>query len=74
MTLVPALVLVWGWRRGFFRDLDGQSRIIFDERDWQLSRPWESDAERGKRALVYGPLLVPTPGEWGGAGADEAAR
>jgi len=74
MTLVPALVLVWGWRRGFFRDLEGQSRVIFDERDWQLARPWESDAERLDRALAHGPPLAPTPGEWGGAGADGSAR
>lgn len=74
MTLVPALVLVWGWRRGFFSDLEGQSRIIFDERDWQLARPWESDDVRLDRELAHGPPLQPTPGEWGGAGIDRAAR
>ena len=74
MTLVPALVLVWGWHRGFFRDLEGQSRVIFEERDWQLARPWESDGEQLDRTLAHGPLLAPTPGEWGGAGADGVAR
>ena len=35
MTLVPALLLVWAWRRGFFRDLGAQSRVIFEPRDWR---------------------------------------
>ncbi len=73
MTLVPALVLVWGWRRGFFDDLEGQSRVIFDERDWRLARAWESDAVRLDRALAHGTPLAPTPGEWGGADTDGTA-
>ena len=36
MTLIPALLLLWAWRRGFFRDLEAQSRVIFDERDWRV--------------------------------------
>ena len=46
LTLVPAAVLAWAWRRGLLRDLDAQSRIIFEPRDWRVERPWESPAER----------------------------
>lgn len=67
MTLVPVLVLAWGWRRGFFRDLDAQSRVIFEPRDWRVERPWESPAERLTREVAYGAPLAPRPGEWGGA-------
>jgi nitrogen fixation-related uncharacterized protein len=67
MTLIPALLLLWAWRRGLFRDLDAQSRIIFDERDWRVERPWESDAERLTREAAFGPAEPARPGEWGGA-------
>ena len=67
MTLVPALVLFWGWRRGFFRDLDAQSRVIFEPRDWRVERPWEAPADRLTREVAYGPPVAPRPGEWGGA-------
>lgn len=72
MTLVPALLLLWAWRRGLFRDLEAQSRIIFEERDWRVERPWESRADRlARRAL--GPAEPARPGEWGGADAGGAA-
>lgn len=64
-TLVPALVLFWGWRRGFFSNLDAQSRVIFDERDWRVDRPWESAADRLTREVAYGELVPARPGEWG---------
>ncbi len=65
-TLVAALLMVWGWRRGYFRDLDAQSRVIFDPRDWRVDRPWESPVERLARETTYGALVPPAPGEWGG--------
>ncbi len=67
LTLGPALVLAWAWRRGFFRDLEAQSRIIFDPRDWRVERPWESPTEQLRREVTYGDPLPPAPGEWGGA-------
>ena len=67
MTLVPALLLFWAWRRGYFSDLEAQSRIIFDPRDWRLERPWESATDRLTREVAYGPSEPPSPGEWGGA-------
>jgi hypothetical protein len=61
LTLAPALVLAWAWRRGHLRHLEAQSRIIFQPRDWRVERPWESPAER----LTCGELVPPVPGEWG---------
>ena len=37
LTLLAAVVLLWAWRRGFLHDLDAQSRIIFEPRDWRLA-------------------------------------
>lgn len=65
--LVPALVMFWAYRRGYFRDLDAQSRVIFEPRDLQLERPWESPVERLTREVRYGPSEPAEPGEWGGA-------
>lgn len=67
MTLIPALVLFWAWRKGLFQDLEGQSRVIFDERDFRVERPWESDAEQLEREVAYGPPTPALPGEWGGS-------
>ena len=67
MTLVPALLLFWAWRRGLFRDLEAQSRVIFEPRDWRVARPWETAAERLTREVAYGPPTAARPGEWGGS-------
>lgn len=67
MTLVPALLLLWAWRRGLFHDLDAQSRVIFEPRDWRLERPWESSEDRLARELAHGTRETAGPGEWGGA-------
>jgi len=66
-SLLPALILFWAYRRGYFRDLDAQSRIILEERDMQLERPWESSVDRLTREVSHGPLVEPERGEWGGA-------
>ena len=66
-SLLPALILFWAYRRGYFRDLDAQSRIILEPRDMQLERPWESSVDRLTREVAHGPLVEPDPGEWGGA-------
>ena len=66
-SLLPALILFWAYRRGYFRDLDAQSRIILEPRDMQLERPWESPVERLTREVAHGPLVEPERGEWGGA-------
>lgn len=57
---------VWGWRRGQYRDLGAQARVILDARDRRLERPWETPRERAERAREFGPLVPPAPGEWGG--------
>jgi nitrogen fixation-related uncharacterized protein len=73
MTLIPALFLLWAWRRGLFSDLEAQSRVIFDARDWRVERPWESGKERLAREVAFGPPEPPEPGEWGGAEPGEPA-
>lgn len=57
----------WAWLRGQFNSLDVQSRAIFDERDCQLDRPWETPLQRAERRVGHGPLVEPTAGEWGGS-------
>lgn len=67
LTLLAALVLAWGWRCGFFRDLDAQSRVIFEPRDWRVERPWETPVQRLERETTHGPPIPPSREEWGGA-------
>jgi hypothetical protein len=67
MTLIPALLLFWGWRRGFFRDLEAQARVIFEPRDWRVRRAWEAPEDQLVRELTFGDPVEPEPGEWGGA-------
>lgn len=74
MTLVPALLLLWSWRRGLFHDMDAQSRVIFDERDWRIERPWESAGDRLARDVTFGPLEAARPGEWGEGALPSAAK
>lgn len=68
LTLLAAAVLGWALWRGFFRDLEAQSRVIFDPRDLRLERPWETPVQRLEREVTYGEPLSPSGGEWGGAG------
>ena len=67
LTLLAAAVLAWAWWRGYFDDLDAQSRVIFEPRDWRLERPWESPVDRLERETIHGAPIAPAPGEWGGA-------
>jgi len=72
MTVVPALLLLWAWRRGLFDDLEAQSRVIFEARDWRLQRPWENAVDRLAREVAYGAPEAPDAGEWGGAERGDA--
>jgi hypothetical protein len=67
LTLLAAAVLAWAYRRGFFRDLEAQSRVIFEPEDFRLERPWETPIQRLERETNFGEPLQPAPGEWGGA-------
>ena len=67
LTLGAVALFAWAWWRGFFRDLEAQARIIFEPRDLQLERPWESPVEQLEREAAYGPAERPARGEWGGA-------
>ncbi|GAC1479481.1 MAG: hypothetical protein NVS1B4_24080 [Gemmatimonadaceae bacterium] len=55
----------WAWRRGHFRQLETQSRVLLDERDVRLARPWETEQQRADRARHHGALVPPLVGEWG---------
>jgi hypothetical protein len=61
------LAFAWGWWRGHFSNLDEQSRVIFEPRDYLVERPWETPEQRAERIARYGELLQPDLGEWGGA-------
>ncbi len=58
---------VWAWRRGQFSALDEQARVILDDRDVRLARPWETVEQRTDRVASFGRPVPPTPSEWGGA-------
>jgi cbb3-type cytochrome oxidase maturation protein len=60
-------IFFWAWRNGQFHNLDQQARVIFEERDYRLLRPWESSDQRAEREAQYGQLIDPGHGEWGGA-------
>ena len=67
LGMIALCAFAWAWWRGQFDDLDAQSRVIFDERDYRLERPWETAAQREERERLYGEPVPPRPGEWGGA-------
>lgn len=67
LTILAALVLAWGWWRGYFNNLDAQARVIFEPRDWRVERPWETPIQRLQRESAFGDPVEPLPGEWGGA-------
>ena len=66
MGLLALAAFAWGWRRGQYRNLRDQARVIFEPRDERLERSWETPAQRAQREREFGPLIPPAPGEWGG--------
>lgn len=67
LTVLAVGAFAFAWRRGHFRDLEAQGRVILEPRDLRLLRPWESPVQRLERESAYGPGEAPPPGEWGGA-------
>jgi hypothetical protein len=67
LTLLAVVILAWAWRRGFLRDLDAQSRVIFEPGDFRIERPWETPVQRLERETRFGGPIAARPGEWGGA-------
>jgi len=65
--LLALIVFFIALFQGFFDQPGQQAEIIFDEADLRLWRPWETPSQLADRRHRYGPLLSPTPGEWGGA-------
>jgi cbb3-type cytochrome oxidase maturation protein len=68
LGLVALAAFAWVWRTGAFRQLDRQARIILDDQDLRLERPWESPHQQAERGARYGEPLPPWPSEWGDAG------
>jgi cbb3-type cytochrome oxidase maturation protein len=67
LGLVALAAFAWAWRTGAFRQLDRQARIILDDQDLRLQRPWESPHQQAERVALYGEPLPPRPSEWGDA-------
>lgn len=63
---VALAAFAWAWRAGAFHHLDRQARVILDERDLRLERPWESPEQRRARIAAHGASLPARPSEWGG--------
>jgi len=66
LGLAAIAAFVWAWSRGAFENIDDQARVIFEPRDLRLLRPWETQAQQEERRKLYGELIEPAPGEWGG--------
>lgn len=67
LGLLAIGAFIWAWRRGAFDDIDEQAHVILEPRDYRLARPWETPAQQAARRLLYGELIEPEPGEWGGS-------
>lgn len=67
LGLMAIGAFAWAWKRGAFDDIDEQARVILDQYDLRLQRPWESSEEQAERKALYGELIEPAPGEWGGS-------
>jgi nitrogen fixation-related uncharacterized protein len=60
------IVFVWAFRRGAFDQPDRQALQIFDQYDLRYDRPWETYQQKLERVGLYGDLILPRTGEWGG--------
>jgi nitrogen fixation-related uncharacterized protein len=67
LGLLAIGAFAWAWYLGAFDKIDDQARVILDARDYRLIRPWETPAQQEERRRLYGELIEPVPGEWGGA-------
>jgi cbb3-type cytochrome oxidase maturation protein len=68
LGLVTACVFFWAWRAGQFDHIHAQSLLPMDDDDFNVDRPWETDAQRAERIAAFGPpAATQTPGVWGGA-------
>jgi len=68
LGLLTVALFLAAYRRGHFDRIDAQSLIPLDDDDFNVTRPWESEAQREARMAEHGPLRpAVTPGIWGGA-------
>ena len=58
---------VWAWRAGHFDRISSQALLPMDDDDFNVTRPWETAAQRAERVKEFGPThAAATPGVWGG--------
>ena len=68
LGLLTVAVFVWAWRAGHFDRIDRQALLPMDDDDFNVTRPWETPAQRAARIEEFGPPRpAVTPGVWGGA-------
>jgi hypothetical protein len=67
LGLLTVAAFVWAWRHGEFDRIPQQALLPMDDDDFNVTRPWETPAQRAARVDDYGPTHVSeTPGVWGG--------
>ena len=68
LGLLTVATFLWAWRRGHFDRISTQALLPMDDDDFNVTRPWETPAQRAERVAEFGPTHAPvTPGVWGGA-------
>jgi nitrogen fixation-related uncharacterized protein len=67
LGLLTVAAFVWAWRKGHFDRIPQQALLPLDDDDMNVTRPWESAAQRAERVEDFGPThAAVTPGVWGG--------
>ena len=67
LGLLTVATFLWAWRRGHFDRIKTQALLAMDDDDFNVTRPWETPAQRAERVEEFGPTHAPvTPGVWGG--------
>ncbi len=69
LGLLTVAAFAWAWRKGQFDRIQQQALLPMDDDDFNVTRPWETPAQRAERVDDYGPTHTSaTPGVWGGTG------
>ena len=67
LGLLTVAAFAWAWRKGHFDRIQAQALLPMDDDDFNVTRPWETPAQREERVEEFGPThAAATPGVWGG--------